>query len=272
MAIKYYYDASSKRWYYNKKTSNGEVAVWLPRGIKPPKQNEPNTNTPRNRGRSGVEFMPIAAPLASGVVTSRQRIPAITSTTSSTLVTNTEVFHDLNAAALGAFSVTNKAILPAQASWLAGISDLYSKYRWRKLRFVYLPNCPTTTQGSGVVSIGYDRLDADPTSATSMQQAYRAITFPAYAGYEGAMALRTFNNVPGMVVFDVDVTRFDKAWYPIIGVTPFAALATNIQNAYCPCTMYFGSVNGPATATSFGSWFMQYVIEFIEPVNPTQNV
>jgi hypothetical protein len=187
-------------------------------------------------------------------------------------VTNTEVFQDVNAAALGAFFVVNKPVLPTQASWLAGLADLYSKYRWKKLRFVYIPSCPTSTPGSGVVSIGYDRLDTDPASATAMQQSYRAITFPAYAGYEGAMALTTFNNVAGMVVFDVDVTRFEKPWYPVLAVAAFSALATNIQNAYCPCTMYFASVNGPAGATFFGSWFIQYVIEFIEPVNPTENV
>jgi hypothetical protein len=272
MAIKYYYDKASGRWYYNQPYAGGERAVWLPKGIKPPKQKVPESNAPRNRGRAGVEVMPVSVPINAGVVTSRQRVPLLSSTGLSTIVTNTETYHDLNAAALGAFSVTNKATLPTQPSWLAGIADLYSKYRWRKLRFVYLPSCPTTTQGSGVVSIGYDRLDADPGNATAMQQSFRAITFPPYAGYEGAMALTTFNDVAGMVVFDVDVSRFDKAWYPTIGTTQFGALATNIQNAYCPCTLYFGSVNGPATATSYGTWFIQYICEFIEPVNPTSNV
>lgn len=271
MAYTYYYQDGM--WWRNDPKYPGE-SVGMPPGWSPPAAKVPKTKkkVKRDIGRAGVEVRSVTAPLAGGIITSRRRVPKFSSNASGTFVSNTEVFVDFNASALGAFSVTNTPMLATQPSWLSGVADLYSKYRWRKLRFVYMPFCPTSTQGQAGISISYDRLDTNPTTIVAMQQAYKALTFPAYAGYEGAMALATFKTVAGMVVMDVDVSRFDKPWYPVISTATFGGLATNIQNAYCPATLYTASVNGPAAATFFGSCFIQYEIEFIEPVNPTVNV
>nr|UHS72290.1 MAG: hypothetical protein 4 [Regressovirinae sp.] len=230
--------------------------------------------TGRNRSRNNrnAGAFAVAPPVATGMVVSRRSVPKINSVGSSTIVRNTEAFVDITSTALGVYSIQPQAMIPGNPTWLAAIADLYSKYRWRKLRLVWVPSCPTTTQGSCGIAISYDRIDAAPTSMVALQQSYKAITFPPYAGYNAAMALQTFGNVEGMVAFDVDVTRFDKAWYPVIQNATLAGFASNIQNPYVPCTMLFGAANGPAAATFFGTWYVQYEVEFIEPINPTQNV
>lgn len=244
----------------------------MPIGYVPkPKAGRKIVDQKQNRGRGGVVATAVSAPASGGIISSRRRVPSVSSNGVGTIVKNTEAFIDINSAALGAFSVSASAIIPTTPSWLAGLADLYSKYRWKRLRFVYIPGCPTSTQGNAAVSIAYDRLDASPASLVAMQQSYRALTFPPYAGFDGAMALQTFNNVAGMVVMDVDVSRVDKNWYPVIAPAALAALPANIQNPYVPATLYTGSVNGPAVATYFGTFYIQYEIEFIEPVNPTQN-
>jgi hypothetical protein len=177
---------------------------------------------------------------------------------------------DVTSAALGAFSLNVDALIPTTFGWLGALSDLYSKYRWRKIKLIYIPACPTTTPGSTCMSLGYDRFDTNPASIQAMQQAYKAITFPPYAGYDGVMALQG-GNVSGAVVVDVDVTRFSKTWYPVVGLAAFNVFPTNVQTAYCPATCFTASANGPATGTFFGTVHAMYEIEFTEPINPTQN-
>lgn len=269
--VNYFWDSRIQRWFYE--SGPQRVRTYMKADFTPPNGKLPARKTKRSPpNRGNLQVLPVTAPAAGGVISTRRRVPRITTTNEQTVVRNTEIISAINSAALGAYSATTVTVIPSNLSWLAGLSDLYSKYRWRKLRFIYIPVCPTSTQGNISMSLSFDRIDTQPTSITQMQQGYRAITFPPYAGYDGAMALSSFGNIPGMVVVDVDCARMDKLWYPNVTLATFLAMATNIQNGYCGVTLFTASDQGPAAATNLGQVFCQYEIEFIEPVNPTVNV
>lgn len=224
-----------------------------------------------NRGNSSLAVQTQHIPIAGGVIVSRPRVPRLMSTMNSTVVTNTEVVVNMTMSAAGAFSTFNLAMIPGLPTWLTGLSDLYSKWRWRSIEVIYIPSCPTTTQGKICMALGYDRLDAAPTSAANLSQNYRAITFPPYAGYDGASAL-SGNDTSAAIAVKADPNRFDKPWYPTIANAVFGPLAGNLQNQYCPVTVFVASEGGPVAATVVGDLYFKYTCEFIEPINPTMNV
>lgn len=224
-----------------------------------------------SRGSPSMVGYEITAPIAGSVVTSRPRVPRLISTANSAIVSNTEVIVNMTLPALGAFSTFNLALIPGVPNWLAGVGDLYSKFRWRSIEVIYIPTCPTTVQGKICLALGYDRLDAAPTSAANLSQNYKAITFPPYAGYGGAGALAGLSS-PEAIIVKADPSRFDKPWYPTIANATFGPLAGNLQNQYCPATIFAAVEGGPAAATVVGDLYYRYVCEFIEPVNPQMNV
>lgn len=236
------------------------------------KANNNENKLPKRRktATTGFATQVIRVPIAGGAIISRPRVPRITSTAGSTIVTNSETIVNMTIPALGAFGQFSLPILPGLPTWLAGIGDLYSKFRWRSMEVIYMPSCPTTTQGKVCMALTYDRLDGAPVSFASLTQTYRAITFPVYAGYDGASGLAGTDSSSTIAV-RVDPSRFDKPWYPTISQTAFNALAANIQNQYCPVTVFVATEGGPTAATVIGDLYFKYTVEFIEPINPGMN-
>lgn len=232
-----------------------------------------NRRRQRQRGNN-VTTRVVIPPASGGVIYSNPSMPNFRTYGDSTIVRNTEVVSNVafNAGA-GLFSGFSDALIAELPGWLTQLADLYSKWRWRALTVIYIPSCPTSTSGRVAMCMSYDRNDAAATTVTQITQGYKAIVFPPYAGYEGAHVLNSGrnNNVAGAICMEVDITRFDKMWYPTINGTAFSALATTIQNSYCPCSYVIGSDGGPAGAAA-GNIYLKYEIEFIEPINPTMNV
>lgn len=48
--------------------------------------------------------------------------------------------------------------------WLSGIATRYIKYRFRKLRFEYIPRCATSDKGSIEMAVDYNAANGDPAS------------------------------------------------------------------------------------------------------------
>lgn len=213
----------------------------------------------------------VAVPVSGGVIT-RPSVPKFMSVKDSTIVTSCEILNNLTLGAAGVFSTNTTALIPSSASWLAQVSDLYSKYRWKRCSLIYVPKCPTTTSGSVTMALTYDRNDAAPTSRSQLSQSYRAINFPPYAGYDGAAYLNSGNGSNSAIFIELDVTKLDKPWYPTISAAAFAALGVLDQNQFCPSSLVTASDGGPTTATPAGDIFIKYAVEFIEPINPTMNV
>ncbi|AVY51827.1 coat protein [Corn salad necrosis virus] len=212
----------------------------------------------------------VAAPVSGAMVT-RPTVPRFGMRGDSTIVSNSELILNLTPIA-AAYGVQSLPLLATQPAWLGTIADNYSKWRWISLRIIYSPKCPTTTPGTVAMCLSYDRNDVAPGSRVQLSQTYKAINFPPYAGYDGAAILNTDVTPTSAIYMDVDVTRFDKNWYSTIGTVAFAALTAFDQNQFCPCTVHIGSDGGPAVAVPPGDIFLKYVIELIEPINPTMNV
>lgn len=213
----------------------------------------------------------VKAPVSAGVIYRNPSRPMFRSSQNGgAFVSNTEVVDTVTMAAGGLFAGFTDALIPSLPSWLAVLSDCYSKFRWVKLKLIYIPSCPTTTAGRVGMTLGYDRNDAAYGTITQITQGYHAIVFPPYAGFEGCQILNEVDSTSGAICLDVDVTRFDKPWYPTISNTAFSALPANIQNQYAPASLQVGSDQG--VAVTAGNIYWKYTCEFIEPVNPTVNV
>lgn len=215
----------------------------------------------------------VMVPVSGGVIT-RPLVPRFLMKGDTTVVHNTEILNNQTLAALGAFATNNTPLIAGQPSWLAQVADLYSKYRWLKATIIYIPKCPTTTSGSIVMALNYDRNDAAPTTRGQLSQTYKAINFPPYAGYDGAVFLNSTNGQGAQTALyiDLDVDKLDKPWYPTISSGTFAGLGVLDQNQFCPASLIVGSDGGPTAATPAGDIFIKYSIQFIEPINPTMNV
>lgn len=240
------------------------------------KENERKQAIARGRvreRRSSLVAQVVRAPISGGMIITRPRVPQFRSSPQSCTVVNSEMVINVTLPALGAFGAFEIPIISGRPNWLLNISDIFSKYRWKKMQVIWVPSCPTTTPGTIVAALSYDRMDALPTSFDQLTQNYHAVTFPPYAGYEGASSLSSDGwNVPsGAVIVKLDPDRLDKKWYPTINFAAFSALGNNIANAYCPASLFVASVGGPATATQAGNFFFKYEIEFIEPINPSIN-
>lgn len=224
--------------------------------------------------RGGINTRTVMAPLTGGVVMSKTIVPRFQMNGAGTLVKNTERVSSVTLDATGAFAAFNNALIPSLPGWLAQLSDLYSKYRWRTLRIIWIPKCSTATSGTVGMAVTYDRQDALPTSLDQLSQTNRAILYPPYAGYGGASLLNSRTPSGESIYIDVDISRFEKTWYNVIQTGTLTALATAVQTMYVPATLQVVSDDGPTVVggTPAGDIYFQYEIEFIEPINPAMNV
>jgi hypothetical protein len=122
------------------------------------------------------------------------------------------------------------------------------------------------------MALTYDRNDAGPVNRSAVTQCYKAISFPPFAGYDGAAYLNSGQGAANAITLKLDTSRVDKPWYPTIQSTPFTALATIDQNQFCPASWTQGNDSGAAVGVNLGDLFWKYTIEFIEPINPTMNL
>lgn len=81
-------------------------------------------------------------------------------------IVHREYIQDVVAPSIGAnFSVTNVSINPGQAAfapWLSKIAQNFESYRFKKLKFCYETEAPSTLGGTLVMAVDYDASDAPP--------------------------------------------------------------------------------------------------------------
>jgi len=215
----------------------------------------------------------ITAPMAGGAIMRRQRMtPGIVTKNGSTIICNTEFGVEINA--LGGFNVIRYPFHATSLDWLSGIALNYSKFRCVAIRYIYIPVCPTTTPGTVTMGLGYDYDDVLPTSLAQLSVAFESISTPPWGGYEGTSLLnRHFaTELGGSVVVDVDCDRFGSGsgltYYPVSTVATFNAQTPTDQNQFSP---FYLQVATSGNALSWGNLYVQYCIEFIEPVSAGRN-
>lgn len=214
-------------------------------------------------------------PASAGVMLGRSN-PYVRSNGNGTIVQNVEVAANVAVSA----TVGNQVVQcnPVQVgAWLTGLAANYSKWRWRSLRFFYVPVCPTSTPGSIHMGLQYDNVDAAPSTVATISALSEYTTGPVWNGFEAASALSRFKSgVPGgSVCVCVDVTRAARPWYPYITQASFQAqanIAVSLSNEFSPARLIILTSDGPVVAVSAGRVYAQYEIELIEPIAASTNL
>jgi len=176
------------------------------------------------------------------------------------------------------FSVSTVQCTPAVVgSWIGYVAAAWSKYRWKMVRFIYMPLCSTSTFGLVHMGLQYDNLDTNPASVTAMSSLAKYTVAPVWSGFQVAPVLSSFGaELPeGSVVVDVDVTKFEKAWYSYVTSAAFTAqstIAASLGTTLSPARLVIATSDGSGGAINAGRLIVQYIIELIEPTTPTNNV
>jgi len=232
----------------------------------------------RGRGLTGLSSEIVEAPAAGSMIIRRgQNIPRINTLGSATYVRNTEPVVAITTAAAGAFATVRDFVAPFSYPWISAIAISWSKWRFHYLRFIYVPQCATTTPGNVVLSIGYDYSDANPASLVDAQLSYNSVSGPLWGGYGGSSIMNQYGakRVANTIALDVDVTRLGVetgvALYRYCTLATFSALSNPDRNIYSPCYVDFSTAGGPTAATTVGTIFVEYVIELIEPISGARN-
>jgi len=239
-----------------------------------------STNRKRkSKAKQVIVSEKVTAPAASSAIVVRNtRGPRINTIGNTVVVCNTEVVATIISGAAGVFTEVGIGLYPGNfTSWLNGVAVNYSKWRWRKLRLVYIPTVPTTTAGLIVMGLTYDFADTAPTTVTQLQTFNQSVTAPVWGGYDGTSSLHNYSKShPGAVLIDVDVTRFGSGngltWYKYLNATNFAAQTGIDRNIYAPGALAVATSGGTnVAAAAVGNIFASYEIELIEPTASATN-
>lgn len=214
----------------------------------------------------------VTAPSAGSTIVHRVAIPPkINSLGRSTFVRNTELLTTIQTVALSAYNTNRGNLIPGNLTWLTGLAANFSKWRWRYLKLIYVPVCPTTTVGQVVMGLGYDQADVIPTTLAQVQQYYESVTAPVWAGFDGSSELNTYTNkkVPGAVCLELDVNRLGGAtgptFYRYITQGNVAPQSATDRNMFVPAYVDISTIGG-TVLTLVGNLFCEYVIELVEPI------
>lgn len=218
--------------------------------------------------------IPKTVPVASGIVLGAS-LPKLRSVGRVTLVEQTERVQTVSVSSTfgtGPFNLTPANVGP----WLAGVAKNWSKYRWLRLRLLYIPTCETAVKGAIYMGLQYDNVDTAPTSATQMSSMQSFITGPVWSGAEGGKSLASINTpIPESAIFvEVDCQRFSRPWYPYATtatITAQTAIAASLGNEYIPARCVVAGGDGAGAAVNVGAIYAQYLIELIEPQDPSLN-
>jgi len=233
-----------------------------------------------------------SAPAAFGAVTgNKQILPLQAGAGRKLLVQNYELVHVANGSA-GAFSTGGDVCnpgLPNNYPWLAGIAKQYSKFRWHFLRYIYVPNCSTTTAGSTFFMFQYDYQDNTPNSLAVVAQSEDSSIGNAWFGgaISPEMAFGKLSTREAIFV-DYNTSKANNNWYFVrtdqggvtvstnasLGGTIPVGLTLNPGSYYDPearpATIYYGADSVPGTG-GIGNLFAAYICEFAEPVAASIN-
>lgn len=226
-----------------------------------------------NVASNGSTTMVSAPSAGSALVRRAAQVPRMLTSGEATRVCNTEMISAITNPL--AFAQGDVYMHPAFFPWLKTVAAGFSKWRWIRLRFIYIPVCPTNTAGQLVLGLAYDVSDNAPTTSVQLQQAYKSVTSPVWAGFEGSALMNNMDArtqaFPGAVALDVDTARLGTPYYRFQSNTDILAMSLPEQDVFVPGRIFFAREGGVATPVTVGNLFAQYEVELIEPVAPEMN-
>jgi hypothetical protein len=107
------------------------------------------------------------------------------------------------------YSVATFPINPANPRtfpWLSYIARLYDKYRFYKLRFIYVNSVSTQQEGNVMMSLDYDTLDAAPSNLVQASQLAKYKLTPIYYPADFSVPVSHPGNNQWLYTFDLSAT------------------------------------------------------------------
>lgn len=235
------------------------------------KNKNKNTNPPARPMRTGGNL----APAAMGGITSKgaSSMPVFAGVGRKMVVQNYEQISTLKSNAANTFalllsSYTCNPGIAAFAPWLSTIALNYSKFKWKTLRFIYVPNVPTSIPGSAFINVSYDPADGSPTSLADVAVADSSSIGPAWVGggINAEKAFRPNLGIDEAIFVDVDCKSLTQPYY-------YVRKQAGTDADTKPLVLYYGSIdvaNGGNYGGS-GAVYVAYTVELFEPVASSLN-
>jgi hypothetical protein len=216
------------------------------------------------------------APAAMGGITTKQRSPLpLTAGSGKRMVVQnyeqiatlknftTDTWANLQSALIG-----NPGVV-AHFPWLSLIADNYSRFKWKYLRYIYVPNVATSIPGQVYINVASDFADTAPASLADVAVSNTSSIGPAWigGGINAEKAFRRDLKVDDAVFVDVDVSQFTQ---PAYYVRKQAGLDVDTK----PYVLYYGSsgvANGTTNFGGCGAVYVAYICELFDPVQPALN-
>lgn len=204
----------------------------------------------------------------------RRSTPLINGSRRPVLITHCEMVSDISLVPPDVSGLTFRGCPGTLTSWLAGVSANWSKWRWLKIRFVYVPTTSTNTSGSVALGLMYDVTDRAPRLINDMSSLEGFTTGPVWSGSAGAGAIASpQSKIPSdAIAVDVDTTRFKNPWYPWTAENTVARMLAldfpqnYIANDAVPFSVRVLTDGSQTTTTKVGELYVVYTIELIEPI------
>lgn len=237
-----------------------------------PKNVRPKKGAPTRPPRTGGAM----APAAMGGITSKgsSSLPVFAGVGRKMVVQNYELVGTLKTFATDTFgnllsSFTCNPGIAAFTPWLSALALNYSKFKWKTLRFIYVPNVATSIPGTAFIDVSYDPADGAPTSIAQVAVADSSSLGPAWVGggINSEKAFRPTLGIDDAIFVDVDCKSLTQPYY-------YVRTQAGLDADSKPLILYYGSA-GVANGALFGgsgSVYVAYTIELFEPVASALNV
>jgi len=224
------------------------------------------------------------------VVGPKQMLPVISALGRSAIVANYEqIVVGSGLTGTGGFNVGGLVLNPGidgNWGWIGKLSQNYQKFRFRMLRFIYVPQTPTSTPGSVFLYMQYDSPDSPPADLAGVSASESSVIGNSWYGgpINSEIAFSKKLTIRDNVFIDVDVSRFSQPWYYIrstsghtlnvaaLSGTPTGGIGslaltggTTYEYTTRPGVIYFGT-NNVTNAVVAGNLYMSYVLELSEPI------
>jgi len=222
-----------------------------------------NSNRSRGNNPTGVTFRPtVNAGMGTKTIMrgGERRITSLTNGIRVRYIDPMQTVHSAQTNLTKGFSAigANFANMP----WLAALAKNYSKFRINSVRVMLQSSCPTTQRGYSVIGWTPEYVDAQTWSSDAntgtIYNFAKWATGPCWGG----------SNMHGVTSLDFTVTRAELhpvlPWYYLGSATPSNF---NIGG----CIVHQNEPNGVADNTIVGRIFLEYDIEFAQPIAPTSH-
>lgn len=201
-------------------------------------------------GTSGLRGIQVSAPSANGKITQTSGPRQRSLPNGNSIVTHREYVTDINLVEQGFDLQFQFGINPGNQSlfpWLSQIASRYELYKFRSLRFVYEPQCGTSSTGTVFIAVDFDASDLPPENKTQMMSYKNAVRSPLWFA-------------SSYVASTQDLTRL-KTNYVLSGAAP---PGTDIKT-YDIGNLFVAIQSDSSTDQSAGELYVEYTVELITP-------